>query len=67
VIFSRVLRTSLDPQLTKERQLELWDNPSKWRQPADGDRLRWEDYKLRLTVLMGVTAPAASDLLCERS
>ena len=56
VIFSRVLRNSLDPQLSKERQQELLGQSIEVAQAGTGDRTRWEDYKLRLTVLMGVTS-----------
>jgi predicted permease len=56
VAYSRVLADTLDASLTDQRKRELLGRSMDLTPAGRGNPGRWRDYKLRLTVLMGVVA-----------
>ncbi len=54
VVFSRVLRNGFDPHLPQDRQRELLSQSLDVRAAGRGDHDLWEEYRLRITILIAV-------------
>jgi predicted permease len=56
VLYSRVMPDALDPGMPVAERREILSQPIVLRYAAKGDPFRWESYKLRVGILMGVVA-----------